>query len=50
MGLEKRGMERPSTATLRLRIVLLFTVLLLAPALTLAQAPEPSFSIPRTDL
>jgi hypothetical protein len=43
-------MERPSTATLRLRISLIFAALLLAPALSVAQAPEPSFSIPRTDL
>ena len=39
-------------ATLRLRIALIFAAaaLFLAPPVALAQAPEPSFSVPRTDL
>ena len=45
-------METSSMATLRLRIALIFAAaaLFLAPAVSLAQAPEPSFSVPRTDL
>ncbi len=47
---EKSGMERPSSATLQLRITLLFAALLLAPASSFAQAPAPSLSVPRTDV
>ncbi len=43
-------MEMPTLATLRHRIALVFTALVLAPALSLAQAPAPSLSVPRTDL
>lgn len=43
-------MDRPSIATLQLRITLLFAALLLAPAASVAQAPAPSLSVPHTDV